>query len=277
MSVDHPAHGGVVSFPAETPDAGDAALQAEEARKPGAHVLPGQLYHRNFDLLCALGFSGCMVAFMIVLALPFFRSASPSASGRSGDVYEVHILPSNGAPTPTSQPTPQHSPTEEKTATAGTTATPAAAVVPPTALAQHAPTEQAQQGGTVSPGVTTEDSVVSSAMDAVASAKATAERSASAAFQDALYDRLGRYQIYPKEASQQQLQGLVLVTFVMDRDGTVLNVSVKRTSGETILDKAAVETILKAQPLPRIPPQLPGHLTVQVPIAYPASSPQSAD
>jgi periplasmic protein TonB len=277
LSLHHPAHGDTLSRPAEAPAADSAVYPAPDIESErGGNVCPGQSYQWKFNLLCALGFSGCMVAFMMVLAMPFFRSASPLPAGHAWDIVKVRILPSAGQMAAQSPVTPQQSPAEAQTAAHGVAATPAPpaadqapATLPPAstpAPSEPAPGAAANQRATAR--------WADSAIDAIASSRRATERSVTAAFQAALYDRIGRYQVYPKEALQQQLQGVVVVTFVMDRNGTVLKVSVKRTSGELILDKAAAESIVMAQPLPSIPPQLPGRLTVELPIAFSASNPQ---
>ncbi len=50
-----------------------------------------------------------------------------------------------------------------------------------------------------------------------------------------------------------RLHGAVETLFSMQRDGTLLDVWVKTSSGEVVLDKAAVDAIRRAQPLPSIP------------------------
>jgi protein TonB len=54
----------------------------------------------------------------------------------------------------------------------------------------------------------------------------------------------------------------------MRRDGAVLDVRIKTSSGATILDEEAGATIRRAQPLPPIPPELPERLNIIVPVAF---------
>jgi len=54
----------------------------------------------------------------------------------------------------------------------------------------------------------------------------------------------------------------------MLRDGTVTDVRIASSSGYSLLDIAAIETIRKAQPLPRIPAELPESLNILVPVAF---------
>ena len=77
-----------------------------------------------------------------------------------------------------------------------------------------------------------------------------------------------RYQVYPAEARGERLQGLVQLVFAMGRDGRVLDAWVKQSSGSAVLDKAALDTVKRAQPLPRIPNELPDRLNVMIPVAF---------
>lgn len=62
--------------------------------------------------------------------------------------------------------------------------------------------------------------------------------------------------------------GTVLVLFAMRRDGTLVRLDVKSSSGRALLDQEAMETIRRAQPLPRIPADMPDLITVLVPVAF---------
>ena len=56
-----------------------------------------------------------------------------------------------------------------------------------------------------------------------------------------------------------------MVLFTISRDGLVLGAWVKQSSGSASLDKAAIAAIMKTQPLPSIPSQLPDPLNVELP------------
>ena len=64
------------------------------------------------------------------------------------------------------------------------------------------------------------------------------------------------------------LEGKVDTQFAMARDGKLLGVWVRTSSGQMLLDKEAVETIRRAQPLPPIPPELPDRLNIQVQLEF---------
>lgn len=87
-------------------------------------------------------------------------------------------------------------------------------------------------------------------------------------YQKTLLAHIAHYRRYPVAARREGLQGVVLVVFAMQRDGNVLDVWIETSSGQTVLDSAAVDTIRRAQPLPAIPPQLPDRLNISVPVAF---------
>jgi periplasmic protein TonB len=94
------------------------------------------------------------------------------------------------------------------------------------------------------------------------------ENSAAAKFQQALMRHVARYQRYPNAARSQRLEGKVDTQFSMSRDGKLLGVWVRTSSGQTVLDKEAMETIRRAQPLPPIPPELPDRLNIHVQLVF---------
>jgi periplasmic protein TonB len=103
----------------------------------------------------------------------------------------------------------------------------------------------------------------------------TPQRAADAApnaamlqFRDALLRHIAKFQRYPRSAERQHLQGTVLAGFSIGRDGKLLGTWVKASSGQAVLDQAAIDTILRAQPLPRIPPALPDSMKVEVALGF---------
>jgi periplasmic protein TonB len=92
--------------------------------------------------------------------------------------------------------------------------------------------------------------------------------SAALKFQQALLRHVARYQHYPSAARSLHLEGKVDTQFSMSRDGTLLGVWVKTSSGQAMLDKEALETIRRAQPLPPIPPELPDRLHIHVQLVF---------
>ncbi len=90
----------------------------------------------------------------------------------------------------------------------------------------------------------------------------------AAIFQRALLSHIARYRQYPDQARRDREHGTVQLVFAMRRDGMVTDVWVKASSGHNALDVAAVDTIRKAQPLPKIPSELQDPLNVSMPVAF---------
>lgn len=61
---------------------------------------------------------------------------------------------------------------------------------------------------------------------------------------------------YPQVARDEQIQGRVLVQFVITVDGQISSLEVVKSSRHDILDRAALEAVRNAAPLPRPPANL---------------------
>mgnify|MGYP005839882083 FL=1 len=80
---------------------------------------------------------------------------------------------------------------------------------------------------------------------------------------------LERNKIYPSQARSRNEQGTVVVRFTISADGRIAGISLSRSSGSSILDQAAQETVNKVGRFPPIPAEVQKNsLTVQVPLAY---------
>jgi protein TonB len=87
-------------------------------------------------------------------------------------------------------------------------------------------------------------------------------------FEYRLLAHLMQYRHLPEAARQQSLHGVAQVLFTLSRDGAVLGVKIEVSSGSSILDAEAVQTVLRAQPFPIIPANLPSKMNVQLPIEF---------
>jgi periplasmic protein TonB len=87
-------------------------------------------------------------------------------------------------------------------------------------------------------------------------------------FREALLRHISRYQRYPKAAEAKGLQGTVKAVFSMDREGKLLGVWIRSSSGQAALDQAAIDTIRRAQPLPAIPSALPDSIKVDIALGF---------
>lgn len=87
-------------------------------------------------------------------------------------------------------------------------------------------------------------------------------------WQSRLLVHLERYRRFPSDARARREEGTVYVSFRMNRAGKLLAARVIRSSGSAALDKAALETLRRAQPLPAIPKDLPEEVALDVPVEF---------
>lgn len=60
---------------------------------------------------------------------------------------------------------------------------------------------------------------------------------------------------YPDAAKRKRIRGRVLVSFIVSKAGNVSQVRILHGSGSSILDEAALKTVYRAAPFPKIPDQ----------------------
>jgi protein TonB len=72
-------------------------------------------------------------------------------------------------------------------------------------------------------------------------------------YMDRLRDRVERVWRYPLEAAKRGIYGDLIIVFTVRRDGTLSDVRVKRTSGHSMLDQAAIEALREAEPFWPLP------------------------
>lgn len=81
--------------------------------------------------------------------------------------------------------------------------------------------------------------------------------------------RIDRHKTYPQAARMRQLQGTVVVHFVITLEGTVKTLKIIQSSGYTVLDEAGLKAIRDASPFPRPPDKLvKGEIPVEIPIVF---------
>ena len=82
----------------------------------------------------------------------------------------------------------------------------------------------------------------------------------------ALLDRNKRY---PESAQARREQGVVQIFFSLDRNGRLIESRVLRSSGSSLLDEEALALLLRAEPFPAPPRELPGDkVNLTVPIRF---------
>lgn len=77
-----------------------------------------------------------------------------------------------------------------------------------------------------------------------------------------------RFRQYPPAARARRQEGNIRIQFTMDRDGTVIHQAVLTSSGVPLLDREALNTMQRAQPLPAIPHDLPAPQELVVTISF---------
>jgi protein TonB len=80
---------------------------------------------------------------------------------------------------------------------------------------------------------------------------------------------LAKYKQYPQAAIDKKEEGQVIIGFTLKRDGTVLTAWIERSSGNPLLDEAALAMMHRASPVPPIPDRYKGNeLKLAMPIDY---------
>jgi protein TonB len=90
-------------------------------------------------------------------------------------------------------------------------------------------------------------------------------------YMDAVLERLRRVQSHPTvtNLARYHASGQVLVVFTVNHDGTLLDAVVKRSSGYSFLDKAGLELVRLAAPMPGLPAAIGKEaLAIEVPIRF---------
>ncbi len=88
-------------------------------------------------------------------------------------------------------------------------------------------------------------------------------------WQTVLVRHLQHYKRYPAEAQSRGEEGVVQLSFTVDRTGHVLNREIVHSSGYRELDNEVMSMIERAQPLPAFPATMPqSKLELTVPIRF---------
>lgn len=88
-------------------------------------------------------------------------------------------------------------------------------------------------------------------------------------WQHRLHAHLAQYKQYPSQARRRAQEGSPKIAFTMSKNGQVLDVWLVQSSGAESLDRAAVQLIHRAEPLPALPAEIEEEqLTLTVPINY---------
>ena len=83
-----------------------------------------------------------------------------------------------------------------------------------------------------------------------------------------IYKELNQHFIYPKMAQKRNWQGKVLLSLRVSSSGKINNVQVNRSSGYSVLDQAAINSLMKVGNLPQISSWLPYDIDLNIPVIY---------
>ena len=90
-----------------------------------------------------------------------------------------------------------------------------------------------------------------------------------AGWENALYRALMARTAYPSLYQALHLEGVAMVSFVVDRQGQVTGVRIVKSSGSVLLDGRSIRTVYAAQPLPAPPADVAGEtFSFTVPMRY---------
>jgi len=109
----------------------------------------------------------------------------------------------------------------------------------------------------------------SSSRENMEGAAAAADPSALNRYRAALYAAVRSRLRYPPSAESQGISGTAEIRFTLDRSGQVLNVSLVRSTGNPLLDQAALATARPGSSLPAAPASVPQQqFTVTAPLRF---------
>ncbi|MGV6396842.1 energy transducer TonB [Pseudomonas caspiana] len=83
-------------------------------------------------------------------------------------------------------------------------------------------------------------------------------------WQGDLLRHLAKYKKYPEDARRRGMQGVSRLRFVVDAEGNVVSYSIASSSGSPALDRATMEMIRRAQPLPKPPAESLNNGTIEI-------------
>ena len=81
--------------------------------------------------------------------------------------------------------------------------------------------------------------------------------------------KIEQHKIYPRQASLRQIQGTVVIHFIITLEGIVKRADVVQSSGFTVLDQAGLKAVKDASPFPKPPVDFfQTAVSIEVPILF---------
>lgn len=83
-----------------------------------------------------------------------------------------------------------------------------------------------------------------------------------------IYEELSQHFVYPKLAQKRNWQGKVLLSLRISANGKINDIQINQSSGYSILDQAAINSLIKMGNLPQIASWLPYEVNLKLPVIY---------
>lgn len=179
--------------------------------------------------------------------------AVPRPSGTSSLVAQIALLDaSEPAPAPISSAAqPQRPEGAPSTFANASISAPAVSAV----ISQHS-SASPENGATAPGGASSVASVATPLVDLA---------SLGSDYRRRLLEHIAAHRLSPPAGAP---SGTAYVDFSLIRNGDVQSVAIAVSSGDATLDRAAVESIRDADPMPMIPPGFPDHLKIMLPVDF---------
>ncbi len=95
------------------------------------------------------------------------------------------------------------------------------------------------------------------------------EKEAFMSYYEVLSSLIGSYAVYPYDAKLEGVGGTAYISFVLNRNGSVSEIELLNSSGDSRLDRAAVNAVANASPFPPLPEKVrKDKLRLNVPISF---------
>jgi TonB family protein len=182
--------------------------------------------------------------------------AAPLEDKVAPKVSQAAAKQASKAAKPTPQATPQPIETKAPPTTSTISSLSASISSPPKAKEQSAETGPLNKSTSIA------------AAPAAAPASTQQASGGSNSWEGKILARLERFRRYPTASRMRGDEGVAYLRIKINREGQVLAAKLERSSGVPALDRAALEALERAAPLPRIPPERPDEAELLVPFEY---------
>ena len=212
-----------------------------------------------------------VVAFVLGCAVFTWHTVKPLAVSASQRLTVVDLAPLAAPPEPVKEVAP--GPEQVEHQEAKPLLRPEAVVPPPmielmtssaTALKTNEPV------AVIDPGPPMPETTAPMAVSAPAAPRAS--NNARLSWEGQILARLERFRRYPARARAAREEGITYIRFTLNREGMVISSAIVRKSGSRALDREALDTLKRAQPLPAIPPERPDVVELTLPVEFFLSS-----